>query len=333
MGVVVIARMMEGFRDRQIGVMQFCIFADQPDLHTVVPGPADAFHHLPPFPEVRFRRLQAQLPADDIGKAGLLQHERRLIKDGQSPVLDHAVLLHIAEHGDLLHDGGIDRGIAAQDDEIRVDPHPLQLLDRMLGRLGFVLTGSLQIGHQGHMDKKTVLLSDLQGDLADGLDKGLRLDIADGPPDLCDNYIRTGLFADTIDKVLDLIGDVGDHLDRGAQILPFPLLIQNIPVDLAGRQVRILIEVFVNKALIVAQVKVCLRTVLGHKDLPVLIRTHRPRIHIDIGIQLLRGHLQPPRLQKPAQGGCRNALSQAGDHTAGHENILCHFVYPFCESV
>ena len=195
----------------------------------------------------------------------------------------------------------------------------------MLGGLALVLVGAPQEGHQSHVDEQAVGRADLQGDLPHGLYKGLGFDVADGAADFRDDHIRIGLLAHPVDEFLDLIGDVGNHLDGGAQILPLALLVQNIPINLAGGQVGIFIEVFVNEALIVAQVQVRLRAVLGDIDLAVLIRAHGARVYIDIGVKLLGRHLQPPALQKPAQRGRRNALAQPGDHAAGYENILGFF--------
>ena len=39
-----------------------------------------AIHHIFPFYKVRRRRVNAKLPADDLGKVRLLQHQRRLVK-------------------------------------------------------------------------------------------------------------------------------------------------------------------------------------------------------------------------------------------------------------
>ena len=90
----------------------------------------------------------------------------------------------------------------------------LQFLDGVLRRFGLMLFRSAQVRNQRHMDKQAVFPPDLQGDLPDRLNKRLRFDIADGSSDLGDDHICPGLFAHRINKILDLIGDMGDHLDR-----------------------------------------------------------------------------------------------------------------------
>ena len=78
-----------------------------------------------------------------------------------------------------------------------------------------------------------------------------------------------------------------------------------------------------------AQIQIGLGTVVGDKDLPVLVGGHGPRVHIQVGIQLLDPHPQSPLLEQPPQGGRGNPLPQPGDHTAGDEDIFdSHGVSP-----
>ena len=70
------------------------------------------------------------------------------------------------------------------------------------------------------------------------------------------------------------------------------------------------------------QVQVGLCSILGNEDLAVLEGTHRTGVDIDVGVELLRGDLQPPRLQQPAQRSGRDAFAQSGDDASAHEYIL-----------
>ena len=117
---------------------------------------------------------------------------------------------------------------------------------------------------------------------------------------------------------------MGDHLHGLPQILAPALLVQHVPVDLAGGEVRVAVQILVDEALVVAEVEVGLGAVLGDVDLPVLIGAHGTGIDVDVGVELLRGDLQPARLQQTAERGRGDALAEAGDHAARHENILCH---------
>ena len=187
------------------------------------------------------------------------------------------------------------RLVTAQDNDIRVDTHALQLLDTVLGGLGLVLVGAGEEGHQRHMDEHAVLPPHLQRYLTRGLQKGLTLYVPDGAADLGDDDVSPGLAPHAVDEVLDLVGDVRDDLHRRAQILAPPLLVQHIPVDLAGGEIGETVEVFVDKAFIVPKVEVRFRAVLGDENFSVLIRAHGARVDVDIRVELLRRDLEPPR--------------------------------------
>ena len=79
------------------------------------------------------------------------------------------------------------------------------------------------------------------------------------------------------DDRLDLVGDVGNHLDRLAQILAAALLLDDGVVDAAGGEVVEPGHPGVGEALVVAQVEVGLGAVVGDEDLAVLERAHRAR--------------------------------------------------------
>ena len=285
----------------------------------------DAREHLVPFCQVDLRRVNAKLPADDGGKIALFQHDRRLIEHGKRQIFDHTVRLDVAEHGNLFEDRFLQRLVAAQDDDVGIDAHALKLLDGMLRGLGFMFFRAAQIGDKGHMDKEAVLPADLQRDLANGLQKRLGLDVADGAADLRDNDVRVGLFADGVDEFLDLVRDVRNDLHRRAEIFAAPLLVEDVPVDLTGRQIGILVQILVDEALIVAEVKVGFRTVLSHIDLAMLIRAHGAGIDVDIRVKLLRGDLETARLQKPSERRGSDALAKPGYDAACDKNVLYLF--------
>ena len=174
------------------------------------------------------------------------------------------------------------------------------------------------------MDIQGVFPPHFQPDLPDRLDKWLALNIADRAADLRNHHIRVRFLPHPVNEPLDLVRNVGDRLHRGAQISALALPADHVGIDFSGRQIGIFVQILVNKPLIMAQIQICLRPVLRYINLSVLIGAHGSRIHIDVGIQLLCGHLQPPGFQQPAQGCRRDALSQSGDHAARHKDILGH---------
>ncbi|KIV40384.1 hypothetical protein TR09_00010, partial [Vibrio parahaemolyticus] len=137
-----------------------------------------------------------------------------------------------------------------------------------------------------------------------------RLDVADRSADLGDDHVRSGLAVRTglrleAHPALDLVGDVRDDLDRVAQVLAAALLGDDVRVDLAGGDVRGLAEVDVEEALVVPDVEVGLGAVVGHEHLAVLERVHRPRVDIEVGVELLHDDAEAAGRQKIAQGSGR----------------------------
>ena len=114
--------------------MQLHILADKAD-DDALSAAVDAFEHLVPLFHIGLCGGQLQLPADDVREMMLFQHERRFIQLRDGQVLDDAVFLDVAEQRDLLEDRLLQRAVAAQNDDIGMDAHALQLFDRMLCRL------------------------------------------------------------------------------------------------------------------------------------------------------------------------------------------------------
>ncbi len=111
------------------------------------------------------------------------------------------------------------------------------------------------------------------------------------------------------------------------------LLADHAFVDLAGSEVVVVPHAGTQVPLVMPEVQVGLRTVVGHIDLPVLKWAHGARIHVDVGIQLDHGHQQPARLQQGGQGRGRDALTQRRDDPARNENVFGHtdsLRYWFC---
>ena len=172
------------------------------------------------------------------------------------------------------------------------------------------------------MEKTAVFPARFHGNLTDGLDEGLAFDIADGAADLADDHVRPALFAHVVDKRLDFVGDVRNDLHGLPQIVAVPLLVQHVPIHLARREVAVLIEVFVDKALVVPQIEVGFRAVLGDEHLPVLIGAHRAGVDVDIGIEFLRSHLVASRFEQSSQARRGDALAKSRHHAARYEYIF-----------
>jgi hypothetical protein len=139
--------------------------------------------------------------------------------------------------------------------------------------------------------------------------KGLALDVAHGAADLDDGHILV-VFGHAQDGPLDLVGDVGNDLDRPAQVIAPPLLLDDAEIDLARGEVVVLAHGHTEKALVVPEVEVGLRAVVGDVDLAVLERVHGAGIDVDVGVQFLDGDLEPPGLEQGADGRGGQPLAQ-----------------------
>src|SRR3546814_13552048 len=55
-----------------------------------------------------------------------------------------------------------------------------------------------------------------------------------------------------------------------------------------------------------------------------LFRSHRPRIDVQIGIELANPHAKSPRLQQGREACRHQTFAKGGDHAAGDENEPRH---------
>ena len=281
---------------------------------------------IPPHGPVHVPERQAEL-ADDVGVQAFAVQDLGDVVDRRGVGAgDAAVDVHVAHQRDLRLEGCRDLPIAAQHQRVGLDADVAQRRHRMLGGLGLELTRRRQVGHEGDVQEEDVAATDVVADLARRFEEGLGLDVADGAPDLGDDHI--GNVAVLVgaghrhDPVLDLVGDVRDHLDGVAEVLAAPLLGDDRGVDLAGGDVGGGVEIAVEEAFVVAHVQVGLGAVLGDEDLAVLEGVHGARIDIQIGVELLHGHAHSARGEKSAQARCRQPLAQRGGDAPADEDVL-----------
>ena len=192
----------------------------------------------------------------------------------------------------------------------------------MLGRLCLQLARVRDERDERDVDVEHVLRPDLAAELADRLEERLRLDVADRPADLADDHVGVGRLSDGANPRLDLVRDVRDHLHRRAEVLTLALLAQNAIPDAAGRVVRSAGEVLVDEALVVPDVEIGLGAVLGDEDLAVLERAHRPRVDVDVRVELLHLDLQPACLEQATERRCSDALAEGRDDASCDEHVF-----------
>ena len=81
------------------------------------------------------------------------------------------------------------RAVGAAEEDVGLDADLAQLLDRVLRRLGLQLAGGLDVRHEREVDVEGVAAAGLLAELADRLEEGERLDVADGAADLDDGDV------------------------------------------------------------------------------------------------------------------------------------------------
>src|SRR5690606_33586417 len=185
----------------------------------------------------------------------------------------------------------------AADQDIGGDPAFHQGLDRVLGRLGLEFPGRGEVWDQGEVDHDAVVLPELPAQLPDGFYIGKGFDVPHGSPDLGDDDIVVPVPAQDLDPVLDLIGDMGDHLYGFAQKFPPALLFDDALVDPPGGNIVGLGGTDVQKTLVMPQVQVGLRPIVGDITFPMFIGIEGSGVYVDIGIQFLNGGAVSPGLQ------------------------------------
>ena len=80
----------------------------------------------------------------------------------------------------------------------------------------------------------------------------------------------------------------------------------------------------VGEALIVAQVEIGLRAVVGDEDLAVLEGAHGSRIDVEIRVEFLQGDFEAAAFEQAADGRRCDSLPERRDHAAGHEDVFSH---------
>jgi hypothetical protein len=83
-----------------------------------------------------------------------------------------------------------------------------------------------------------------------------------------------------------------NDLNSLTKVFAFSFFAKDVPIDITGREIRVLVKAFVDESLVVAKVKVGFRTVIGDEDLTMLEWGHGAWVDIDIRVKLLGDDLE-----------------------------------------
>ena len=165
----------------------------------------DPLGQLVPLAELGLARRQAELLADEVVEALLLERRGHEVDVGDVLVRDHLLRLDVGEERDLLAHVRRDPVARAADDDVGVDTDAAQLVDRVLRRLRLQLAGRVDERDERDVDVEDVLGPGLAAELADRLEERQRLDVADRAADLADHDVAVGCLGDAADALLDLV--------------------------------------------------------------------------------------------------------------------------------
>ena len=115
-----------------------------------------------------------------------------------------------------------------------------------------------------------------------------------------------------------------DDLHGRAEEVAAPLLGDQLLIDAAGRDVVVPVGRAAGEALVMPEIQVGLRAVVGDEHLAVLSRAHRARIDIEIGVEFAQAHGISARLQQGAERRRSQSFAERGNHAAGDEDVASH---------
>ena len=157
----------------------------------------------------------------------------------------------------------------------------------MLGRLGLELLGRSQIWHESQVYAGQILLRHFPLELPYGLKEWLGLHVADGAADFSNDDVELAGLAEKQHPSLDFISDVGNDLDRLAEICALALPGYDGMVNFSGSDIVCLGHMNAQESLVMSEVEVCLRTVIRNVALAVLVGIQCTRVYVDVGVKFL----------------------------------------------
>ncbi len=154
--------------------------------------------------------------------------------------------------------------------------------------------------HQREVDIERALAPEIVAELPDRLEERQALDVADRAADLAQHEILAVEIG--LDEFLDGIGDVGNDLDGGAEIVASPLAPDHGRIDAPGGDAVAAPRGDAGEALVMPKIEIGLGAVVGDVDLAVLIGAHRAGIDVEVGVELSEAHAKAakPAAARPA---------------------------------
>ena len=99
------------------------------------------------------------------------------------------------------------------------------------------------------------------------------------------------------------------NLHSLTEVVTTTLLLDDLSVDLASRDIIVARQRDIQVALIVSQIQVDLATIVQHKHLTVFCRCHGTRVNVHVRVDLDGCHPQTQRAQQQTCRGCDHTLT------------------------
>ena len=268
------------------------------------------------------RKVHIQLVDDDLYRFLVVEQGRHAVDGIRIRTADHAILRDVAEEADFLSDARVEWYGRTTDHDVRLYAQLQQRLDAVLRGLGLQFPRGLVIGYLGDVGRHDVFPSLVVEHLPGGLYEVDVLDVPHGAADLDDQDVVGSLVGLGPDQVLDLARHVGHDLHVPSQVLAPAFLVEDDPVNLAGGDVVVPVQVVVEEALVGAQVHVALGSVFEHEHLPVTIGVDGAGVLVQVAVHLDLGNREAVVLEQVSERSAEDALAHAGHDAAGDEDVL-----------
>src|SRR3954447_14332607 len=307
------------FVETLVRILVSDVFADHMDRDVVLRIP-DAIDEVGPGLHVRLGLRQVQPAQDDPIESFGGKHERHFIDARDVLGRDDGFFVDVAEQTNLPLEFLIQESIRAAQEDVGLNADRAKVPDAGLRPLGLQRSGSADERHQRQVDVERVVPSDVLPQLTNGLEIRLAPEVADRAADLDEdnvNPLRHGA-----DRILDLVGDMRDHLHGPAEIFAPALLLDHRQIHLPGGPVVVPGRYLVGEPLVMSQVEVRLSPVVGDEHFAVLVRAHRARIDVDVGVEFLQRDLVAVTFEQRADRRGGESLAERRHDAAGNEDVL-----------
>ena len=245
---------------------------------------------------------------DDAIESFGCQHERHFVDARDVFRRDDGFLVDIAEQRDLLLDVLVEEAISSAEQNVRLNTDRTEVANAVLRRLGLQFAGGADERDERQVNVERVLTSHVLAQLTNRFDERKAFDVADRSADLDQHDVD--ISRDRPDAVLDLVGDVRNDLHRPTEIVSAAFLLNDRQINLPGRPVVVAPGDGIREALVVTEIEIRFRAVVGHVHFAVLVRAHRARIDVDVRIEFLQRDPIAVSLEQRADRCRRQPLAQ-----------------------